>query len=565
MHSCFLRVCSVLMCGCLALLGKSIAQVTQPNSAPNPRFRASSRLVLVDVVVTNKRGEFVRDLKSADFTVLEDGRLQAIAGFTPHSSTEVITKNSHPPLPEHQFTNYNAPPPGHPITIVLLDMLNTVFEERPYARQQMIKFLGSLPAGQPVALFTMGGNLKMLHGFTQSSDALIAAAKALLDKNESARLNTSEEDLENAESMDAEFAAMMSIGGRAITVTKLAKALEVEQAYQLDVRVQTTLESLRMLAQAVAGYSGRKNLIWLSADFPVGLQSLLQSPSPQKENYDREIYEASAALSSGQIAVYPIDVRGLESEDMDVTLRSAPSGKQRARRIDTQWSTRSAMKDIADETGGEAFYNRNDLADAMRRSLDEGTNYYTLAYVPQNHEWNGSYRKIDVKVAVEGAKTRHRSGYYALPETRDADAADQLLVEAMQRTVPQSTRLLMKVQVLPPNGDRKSVSIDFAVVAADLDFADVPDQRKNAVVEFSAVALDKNWKPDGIASKTIDASMRPETYQRMLRAGFPGHLDLDVKPGKYMLRLGVMDRHNQRIGTLDVPLEVPAEGRPHPE
>jgi hypothetical protein len=84
-------------------------------------------------------------------------------------------------------------------------------------------------------------------------------------------------------------------------------------------------------------------------------------------------------------------------------------------------------------------------------------------------------------------------------------------------------------------------------------------------VEFTAVALDKNWNADGIASKTIDASLRPETYQRMLRAGFPGHLDLDVKPGKYILRLGVMDRHSQRIGTLDVPLEVPAEGRPHPE
>ena len=563
MRSCFLRVCGVLMCGCLVLLGKSIAQVAQANSALNPRFRASSRLVLVDVVVTNQRGEFVRDLKSADFSVLEDGRLQTIAGFTPHSSTEVITKNSHPPLPEHQFTNYNAPPPGHPITIVLLDMLNTVIEERPYARQQMIKFLSSLPAGQPVALFTLGGNLKMLQGFTQSPDSLVAAAKALLDKNESARLNTSEEDLENAESMDAEFAAMTL--GRART--KLAEELQNEEVYQLDVRVHTTLESLRMLAQAVAGYSGRKNLIWLSADFPVGLQqSLLQSPSAQKENYDREIHEASAALSSGQIAVYPIDVRGLESAEMDVTLRSAPSGAQRARRIDTRWSTQSAMKNIADQTGGEAFYNRNDLADAMRRSLDEGTNYYTLAYVPLNHEWNGSYRKIDVKVAVAGAKTRHRSGYYALPETpRDAEAADQLLVDAMQRTVPESTRLLMKVEVLPPNGDRKSVSIDFTVVAADLDFADGPDQRKNAVVEFSAVALDKNWNADGIASKTIDASLRPETYQRMLRAGFPGHLDLDVKPGKYILRLGVMDRHSQRIGTLDVPLEVPAEGRPHPE
>jgi VWFA-related protein len=533
-----------------------IATQAPPTTQNPPIFHATSRLVLVDVVVTGKGGQFVRNLKSTDFTVLEDGQPQTIAGFTPHSSTDVMPAKSHPPLPEHQFTNYGTLPPGHAITIVLLDMLNTVIEERPYARQHMIKFLSSLPPGQPVALFTLAGNLRMLQGFTQNSDVLVAAAKALLDKNESARLHTSEEDLENAETMDARLTAM-NLG----LPTHLAQALKNEQIYQIDVRVRTTLDSLRMLAQSVAGYSGRKNLIWLSSDFPVGLQPAKEDPLARSYAiYAKKISETSAALSSAQIAVYPIDVRGLESDEMDVSLLKGPSNAQRERRIETQWSTQSAMKGIADETGGEAFYNRNDLADAMRRSLDEGTNYYTLAYVPQNHDWNGKYRKIEVKVAVQGAKTRHRSGYYALAETRpNADAADQLLAEAMQRTVPESTSLLMKVQVLPPSAERKSVSIDFAVVAADLDFADAPDHQKSAEVEFSAIALDKNWKAAGTGSKTIDASLRPETYQRVLRAGFPGHLDLEVKPGKYILRLGVMDRHNQRIGTLDVPLEVPAE------
>lgn len=546
-----------MVCGCLAFLAKSTAQATQENNKPSPTFRATSRLVLVDVVVTGKGGQFVRNLKSTDFTVLEDQRPQTIAGFTPHSSTDVMAAKSHPPLPEHQFTNYDAPPPGHPITIILLDMLNTVVEERAYARKQMIKFLSSLPPGLPVALFTLGGNLTMLQGFTQNSDSLVTAAKALLDKNESARLHTSEVDLQNAESMDAEFRAMM--GG--VQVTHLAEALEIEQGYQINVRVRTTLKSLRMLAQSVAGYSGRKNLIWLSSDFPVGLEhALLESPSAQNENYYREIAEVSSALSSSQIAVYPIDIRGLQSDEMDVSLLRAPSSAQRARRIDMQWSTQSAMKDIADQTGGEAFYNRNDLAGAMRRSLDEGANYYTLAYAPLNQEWNGMYRRIQVRVAVQGAKTRHRSGYYALAEMpRDADRADEMLAEAMRRTVPQSTGLLMKVQVLPPNEERKSVSIDFAVVAADLDFADVPGQQRNALAEFSAVALDKKWEQASVTSKTINANLRPETYQRMLREGFPAHLDLEVNPGRYLLRLGVMDLHNQRIGTLDVPLDVPAE------
>lgn len=173
--------------------------------------------------------------------MLENGRPQAITAFTEHKSTYSYPSAPRVQLPEHQYTNYNAPPPDHPITIVLLDMLNTVIEERAYARQQMIKFLSSLPPGQPVALFTLGDHLRMLQGFTQSSDALVSAAKSLIDNNESARLHTSEQELENAAAADAEFAAMSA------TLTKdpvngmtMERALENEQSYQLDVRVRAT-------------------------------------------------------------------------------------------------------------------------------------------------------------------------------------------------------------------------------------------------------------------------------------------------------------------------------------
>lgn len=561
-----LAVC-VLLCGSVfpqsGNTGRpaSAAGAASAKTAEPPTFRATSRLVLVDVVVTSKKGEFVRDLKASDFTVLEDGKVQRISAFAAHLSSESTASSAPMQLPPHQFTNYNAPAPDHAISIVLLDMLNTEITDRIYARQQMLKFLGSLPQGQPVALFILGSKLQMLQGFTQSSDALVAAAKALVDKNENAHLQTTEAELEDAEATDAELAAMA--GRTPASVISLSQALQDEQDFQMDIKVRSTLASLRALSQSVAGYAGRKNLIWLSGNFPIafGPDAAVQTHLPKFLLYQKDVSETSSMLSSSQIAVYPIDVRGLQIIGMSSSMRRAPTSNQLNRQVNANTDTQFTMNDIARETGGEAFYNQNDLKALMQRSLDEGTNYYTLAYVPENRDWNGKYRKIDVKVAAEGGvKLRHRRGYYALADQPfDKDSAAHMLVGALQPTVPESTRLLMRVQVLPPTADRKTVAIDFAISPSDLVFEDGADQRKMTTVDFMAVALDKNLKEAAIQSNTVDANMRPETYQNVLKRGFPGHIDLEVKPGRYILRLGAIDRNSQKIGTLDVPLNIPAE------
>jgi VWFA-related protein len=562
----FSFLCVMLACSFLPASSQTaIAPANNPSSAnpvqnQPPTFHATSRLVLVDVVVTGKKGEFVRNLKPADFTVLEDGRPQSITAFAAHMASASPQPPPKMQLPEHQYTNYNAPPPDHPITIILLDMLNTLITERPYAREQMLKFLRAMPPGQPIALFTLSGTLRMVQGFTQSSDALTAAAKSVLDKNENAHLHTTEADLEDAEATDADLAAMA--GRLPASAVALSEGLIAEQQYQLDVRVRSTLGCLKALAQSVAGYPGRKNLIWLAGDFPVALGPEVDSDPRLSSRllYQSEVHETSGLLASSQIAVYPIDVRGLEIIGAGLGSRRAQTAVQRSRVLDAQWNTQFTMKEIAKETGGEAFYNQNDLSRLMQRSLDEGTNYYTVAYVPENHDWNGRYRKIEVKLAMSDLKVRHRSGYFAFAEkSSDRNSAVRLLAAAMQPTVPESTRLLMKVQVLPPDTNRKTVSIDFAVSPADLAFTDGPDQHKLTTVDFMAVALDRNLREAAEISNTVDANLRPQTYDGVLKTGFPGHLELDLKPGKYVLRLGAIDRNNEKIGTVDVPMNVPAE------
>jgi VWFA-related protein len=119
----------------------------------------------------------------------------------------------------------------------------------------------------------------------------------------------------------------------------------------------------------------------------------------------------SGFLTSSQISVYPIDIRGLTVSNPRSMIAS-----------------QATMEEIAHQTGGEAFYNTNDLKGALKRSIEHGSTYYTLAYVPANKNWNGKLRKIDVTVSHSGLSLHYRRGYYAIHD-------DPTLLEAAHRTL----------------------------------------------------------------------------------------------------------------------------------
>jgi hypothetical protein len=212
---------------------------------------------------------------------------------------------------------------------------------------------------------------------------------------------------------------------------------------------------------------------------------------------------------------------------------------------------------MARETGGKAFSSTNDLKTAMKESLRQGQNYYTLGNVPENHDWNGLYRKIEVKSSQRGAKLVFRRGYYAMSEkTFTGDESAKMLASAVQPTVP--TVLLMRVQVLLPDAEHKAVRIDYAVSPDGITFTDAPEKHKDTKIDFMAVAWDKDRKDAGYIQNTVDASLPSDVYQQYLRTGIPMHQELELKPGTYTLKLGVIDRGSQGVGTVEVPITVPA-------
>ena len=588
----------------LAATPSAAPQASSENQAgaqSTPIFKAETRQVLVDIVVTDHHGNFSPGLKPNDFTVLEEGRPQKIAAFGMHASPAVQPKLAPPiQLPPHLYTNYQIADPSRPITIVLMDTLNTQVQDQAYTRRQMIEFLKDLPPGQRVALFALGTRLRMVQGFTGNSDTLVAAAKML--ERSSSPVISSEQQRQDDEITASNL--QVNAGGPtgpsdtspntamlAPVVSGIQKGLISEQNFQQIERMDFTLAALQALARAVSAYPGRKNLLWLSAEFPIRFGPNFAPTNPVSQQAERgidqvnrtqdlrvaapPIREAAALLTASQIAVYPIDIRGtidlgtgIDAGAGDVYGSMGRIGEMRdrmaTRQITMQWDDHEAMSDIARETGGQAFYGSNDLKAALSRSMEEGSDYYTIAYTPENHDWNGKYRKIEVKCAHDSAKLNYRRGYYALAETGLAangkvadDQVALLFATAMHPEAPTSTMVLMKVQVLPPDATHQTVRIDYAINAHDVTFADTPEKTKHVMLDLMAVAWDKNSKIIGESSDKIDTSISPTVYQEVMKASIPAHEELEIKPGTYVLRLGVVDRNSRKIGTLDVPLTVP--------
>jgi VWFA-related protein len=585
---------NLLFVGCwFGAVSTAQTPISSAASSPEatPTFRATSRLVVVNVVATDHDGKPITGLKREDFELAEDGKPQTLQAFEAHVPVRQPGAVPDLHLGPGEFTNFPKVATNSAINVILFDILNTPTDDQLFARQQMVEFLKTLPRGQRVALFTLSDELRMVTGFTTSTEELIAAAyklrpgvSSLLDTDDATRnedhvigniYSGASPSSGGAASANSNPAGPLGGGGGNVTIpasSALANTADASgprsmsqmiqeftsetRLVRVDMRVQRTFEAMGALARALSGYTGRKNLLWLSEGFPGNNLANREDSRQNIRNYLAIFQKYSGVLESAQISVYPIDLRGVMNSSLQ-GISGSPEFAAGLQRDADMVGSQLTMRDVADQTGGRAFYNTNDLKLALQRSIEHGATYYTLAYAPRNQNWNGAFRRIVVKSGHPEMRLDYRQGYYA---TRDnpgvADSAHRMMVAEMQPGVPESTMLLLRVKVSANQGVGDSVGIDYGVYAADVAFSG--EAIKHAKLEFVAVAWDRNNKPAGNISQTMDLDLQKETFEKMQNTGVPAHQDLTLKPGEYRLRLGVMDYASGKIGTLEVPVTVPA-------
>jgi VWFA-related protein len=572
----------------------------RPSGGGVTTLHSGTQLVVVDVVVTDSHQEPVHDLKVSDFTLLEKNIPQSIKNFEEHKALTAAEATKLPPLPKLPpgiFTNFSPVPPSSTLNIVLLDTLNTPMRDQAYVHEQLRNYLKNAPPGNRIAIFGLTTHLILLQGFTSDPELLKAAidrknlkASPLLD--DAVGGGGGPESL--SDTLSDSFGNMP---GMADVIANVQQFEAQTQSFQLQLRARYTLDALNELARGLSGLPGRKNLIWFSGSFPINIlpDGDLQNPFAVMASSEDEFRETTNLLTASQVAVYPVDARGLMTSP---TLSAANSGNKYARsptafgKDEAKFFQQTAdehgtMLQMAEQTGGRAFINTNGLTQAVAKSIEAGSNYYTLYYSPMDTNWNGSYRKIQVKLQQQGYNLAYRRGYYAddpktakkgaLPVTTTAGAPSPLdaMRAAMMRGAPDPTQILIKVRVLPATsapednvaphntlnpelktkGPYRRFAVDYAAAGHDVLFTPTPEGKYQAALEFLTYVYDQEGHLVNVVQDKTHADISAAAYADLLAHGIPWHQEISVPiKGDYYLRIGLHDLTGNRIAAIEVPV-----------
>jgi len=523
------------------------------NPPQSQQIRVSTRLVQIGVIVRDKNGP-VADLRKEDFTVLDRGKPQTISIF----STDAALAAQQPPerpLPPNTFSNLPqdvAPPRS--VTIVLLDNLNTLYgtagesqyEATPYwledlalenAKNHLTEFIMQLQPQDRVAIYNLRRSLNVLCDFTSDRGQLLAILNKYDTRSVTNRAvvepgyKTSPGNEDHPRGVANGFENGASL--------RLAEGANEDRAAE-------TMAALEQIAAHVANIPGRKNLVWLTANLPF---------------YGAEMAQV---LSPANIAVYPVDARGLltrspmvladipgTADADDVSGASGHMDNMPAQ--SSQPIGIATMQKLADETGGQAFVNTNDITGAIRKAVEDSAVTYTLGFYINRDALDGKFHEVKIKVRGQGLTVHYPKGYFAYPDTAPTKDEDQRrLLSAVQSPVESSS---IPVQVTvervdqPPHWFKVTCSID----AHDVSLVQTGDLRKG-VIEVYIVEQDQTGKVLLQSGKSFTLQFPENKYDALLKSGLFFHELVEPKSGAITLRVLVEDPATSKVGSLIIPL-----------
>ncbi len=473
-----------------------------------PIFRVNTQLVEVDVVVHGKNGP-IANLNQKDFTILDNGKPQQISLFSVQSSRTPKAVKAAPLAPGVVSNRLTASgeEPASP-TVILWDALNTESSDQAWVRHQVISYLRSLHPGDPVAVYILVKTLRVIQDFTTDSTQLIMALSKT-NAEQSADLSAPDlPDLQGQISLlegagppptppatspqGAAQAQALLTQDQALLVNleSAAEAAATELTdYALRDQVFITKAALEAIAEHLTGLPGRKKLVWISGSFPaLNLDDRHRVGASQIEvlDFSPQLYHAIRALNGANVAVYPLDPRGITNSLPQLANSpsfSDPSTVSRASSLPAAALTApgiDTMNLLAGGTGGKAFYVTNDAAGTMKTIMEDSEVIYRLGFYPSDEKLDGSYHTLSVKVARKGGAiedVRARKGYFALDASSSANGHWRDRLTESMRNPLEATQLGLRASASPVKGASGVYALDLVLDLDGLHFEREPDGR----------------------------------------------------------------------------------------
>jgi VWFA-related protein len=367
----------------------------------------------------------------------------------------------------------------------------------------------------------------------------------------------------------------------------LADFASAQLVYDQERRTLITINAMQSLSRMLGGLQGRKNVVWLTASLPFDLipedrnisdaEYLANLPSgtmrksgalrgvgaiaeEERSLHGNDIRMAEAQLAAANIAIYPVDLRGLVGAGMETSssfahdndIHGAGLANQALSQVGSVQASQGTMEEVAAETGGKPYMNQNEIKNGIALAASDDSASYEIGYYPENKKWDGKYRNIKVKLAQGDTQLRYRKGYYAVDTTaaknpnyeRDVAAALQLNAPVTQ------IYFMAQAKTADPGKMRVVFLVDAHTVTAE---DSVGNKKLN--VSLYACVFDRGGKNLATRSIKVDRAFDTATYQQILDKGMMVPIDLEIPSGGNELRLAVLDNKTGFIGTVSGPLE----------
>lgn len=545
-----------------------------PPRSDNDVVKISTALIQLDVSVTDRKGNPVRDLKPEDFEIFENGEKQTISGFRFVSSerkvNEVTAKPSADklgiPIPPAEL----KPEQVRRTIALVVDDLSLSFESAYQTRRALRKFVDEqVQEGDLVAIIRVGAGIGALQQFTSDKRQLYAAVE---------RVKWNPRGVGNIgafapiEPTMSELAAAM--GDTTVSAEDIKQekdSINAQNDFRSSIFATGTLGALRFVVGGMAELPGRKSVVLFSDGFRLmDRDEMGGTGGGRVMEFLRQLIDLANRSS---VVFYTIDARGLQTTSITaqdkITNITSPTAYSEAlsSRRDELLETQAGLQFLAEETGGFAVINNNDLAGGVRKVLEDQS-YYLISYEPDTDTFDAAKRKfnkLDVRVRRDGTKVRYRSGFFNVSDEKinrplEAGKAPQNQLTTALASPFVVNDIALRLNLLYANDARRGNYIKalLHIDVKDLKFTPAPKGEKQATFEVLSASFGDNGMPVEQVGRSYTVTVNEANYERMLVEGLVYHLTLPVeKPGAYQYRVAVRDAQANKVGSASQFIEVP--------
>jgi VWFA-related protein len=534
-------------------------------------FKVRVNLVLVRVVVRDRQGRIVSNLKKEDFQLYDNRKLQTISSFsveTPEKRTASAVAST-----DAEASSSSADVAGGKAVVLPQRFVSMVFDDvhlsmsdAVFLRDSATRFFGALAASDRVSLNTTSGQLTQ--DFTDDHEKLSKALLGIVPRPLGGEgfhdcpdvsyyqsdLIVNKVDLQ-ALAVATEEALQCAFNGDT-TMRAAAQGLAQSAAYralaQGDNETQYAYRHLEDVVRRLASMPGQRVLVLVSPGF---ITSTLQSEA--SEMVDR--------ATRGNIVINTIDARALYVPDVVGDIADPPrdtfrtAGYKTSYRVAAQFAQEDVLAQLADGTGGKFFHNRNDLDEAMREAGAAPPISYLLGFSPQNLKIDGRFHALKVTLtSKEKFDIQARHGYFA-PKTL-SDPAESAKLELQEALFSQEEIRDLPVELQTQFFKKDEAEARLAVLT-HLDVKNIRFQklrgRNNDQLTIVTGIFDENGNFVTGLSKIVEMNLLDTTYTRLSRSGFTVKTSFDVKPGTYLVRLVVRDAVGAQMAARNGAVVIP--------